>query len=190
MNTMPILLVTALLVAPVGCAPKEGRSKGDACKVTADCEDDLFCEGNTCQAPASCGDGQCNGDETPATCCLDCVCPSGQCNSITKACTVSNPTTSKMTWNVTNNCYSGGPVQYRFFDRITKAPITNVATLLPGASASASVTCRNGTGVCFGGRDTKDGSYYGMDVDGGQECVGCCQTCAAKSVTFGPLVCQ
>lgn len=214
-----LLGISTLLLGAAGLGCSAGRDKGQACTDTRDCRPELLCFDGECTSPGSCpthvpvscGDGSCCPAEarvcckdgncypssescraatcveagkscnSPSDCCLSLTCQLGRC--------AAPPT--RMTWEITNNCFTGGTVSYRFFDRSTDAavPITTIASLGAGKSATATVPCRTGAKVCFGGRDQTDGSFYGVDIDGAQGCTGCCETCAATAITLPPLSC-
>lgn len=219
MRYLPLSSATLLLIAAaLGCGAAK-RGPAEPCSATADCADALVCTANQCtapgmcpaKAPVDCGDGSCCPADHRA-CCSDgnCYATGEDCRAATCVGTGSPCTSSKycctgltcqlgrcalppttMTWSITNNCFTGGTVAYRFFDRTTDAavPVTTIATIGAGRSATAMVSCRTGAKICFGGRDQSDGTYYGVDIDGTQGCDGCCNTCASTSVTLPPLSC-
>lgn len=103
-QTLIFILMSSLVLAQVsGCtAPPEPvcRLSGESCGPTEGCCEGLNCSGGTCQqliqsgpddggsgggadaGGPSCGNRVCDGDETAATCCQDCPCPSGySCNA-------------------------------------------------------------------------------------------------------------
>lgn len=166
------------------CAPGES-----ACCVDCGCPSGYACQANTCKKIQICGDGICDPGEDMNSCCEDCGCASGYtCKS--HVCKVTG--TSTLRWVVSDGCYNGEEIDYKFYDEtrgwVWPSSTTHWLTT-SGDTTTRALDCYTGDKICFGGRQDIHRLFWGVDIDNSKSCVGCCFTCADDTVTIGPLTC-
>lgn len=191
-RSITILIAAAALVAAgLGCAANECRGGLEACAKTVDCCDGLFCSArNICEPPVGpsvCGDHRCDADESPSTCCLDCVCPTGSCNATTKAC--SAPSCSGKVCSSSATCCDGFTCS-RFGKTCHAA-----RNLALGDACTASSQCASG--LCFGyctkacARSTDCGTAsFCLETAQGFLCIPSCQSILDCTVFGSNASCQ
>jgi hypothetical protein len=132
-----------LLCSAGRCGMQNCRGLGDACEVTADCCNPLVCAGGKCATMAQCrtaGQACANTND----CCQGLVCLTGQCADGTQAVVM---------WIVTDNCFNGETIQYRFFDEtdnLVWPDNTHVYLANGGQVLQSNLSCKQGNTICIG----------------------------------------
>jgi len=101
-------------------------------------------------------------------------------------------TAARLTWTVTNSCVDN--IFIKFFDRgaaggVLGAPSSWIWpgpdshwTIATGETRTFNLKCNANRIICYGARHEKDtGSYWGIDLNGKDECTDCCQPCEATA---------
>ena len=144
-----------------------------------------------CGAPphALCGDGVCDGDEDPSSCCEDCGC-AGEQECSAGMCVAPSVV---MHWGIENGCFNGESILIKFFDvdRGVEWPAPAKAySVAPGATQDFVLLCTPGDWICLGGQQPQHHLYWGVDIDNSKSCTQCCVRCAVQAGTTTTLMCN
>ena len=95
----------------------------------------------------------------------------------------------------------GDTIHLRFFE--DRGEVTSSSAQWPGGGRvyvlnngeryQQSLSCNPGYKVCYGARNTRTNSYWGIDIDASKGCSDCCQTCPAsgsREWNIGNLSCD
>lgn len=100
----------------------------------------------------------------------------------------SSPSNADMNWVLEDVCSDGLGLQARIFDvdRDIVWPSANqVFVSDPGGAVDTTITCRRGSLICYGATtDPETNIFWGLDIDGTQDCDDCCERCDDRLVQF------
>lgn len=140
-------------------------------------------------APAAvCGDDVCDPRfEGQATCCRDCGCNSNNfCSLAMNKCV---PSDSAIQWQFRHVCSPPAePIGVRVFD-VTHERLTGIYVYGHGQTGNITLSCANGSQICFGARQAETGRYWGVDIDISKDCDNCCHTCGQGNPAMVNLTC-
>lgn len=101
------------------------------------------------------------------------------------------PTTSSITFNITDGCNNGVSIDYKFYDvtanLVWPSATSHYFTSAYNATYTHNLSCTTNDKVCFGARS--GGYYWGIDVDGSKSCSDCCIFCTAGNSLSRRLAC-
>jgi len=101
---------------------------------------------------------------------------------------------STLSYQVSDSCYDGNTIYFRFFDETDNLLWPTASTYYDatqGNTYSMNLQCTTGANICFGASENTntDSPYWGVGSNNSEPCTNCCVTCAATSVT-GTLTCS
>jgi hypothetical protein len=95
-------------------------------------------------------------------------------------------------WRVTDLCEDGFLIEYKFYDfdnnLVWPSSSTHYEAVYYNNTYTHVLRCRPGARVCFGGRTGN--LYWGVDVDGSENCSDCCSTCGTSGYYEFNAVCS
>jgi hypothetical protein len=98
------------------------------------------------------------------------------------------PRVAEMTWILEDACSDGLGLQARLFDvdqGIVFPSIDQVFFTDPGGAIDTTIACTRSTLVCYGATtDPETNIFWGLDIDGTQDCDDCCERCEDVVVQF------
>ena len=165
------------------CGAALCRGLGAPCAGTPDCCNPFLCVGGICSAQAQCGQ-QSQACTNTNDCCNPFICSGGQCTS---------GQLSSLTWNVSNTCYNGEDVRYRFFDETDSLtwPDNQTAYLInAGQTLQSIVACKAGNTLCIGADQPMHNLSYGVNIDNTLQCQQCCFVCQDGAVGQMDFACN
>ena len=107
--------------------------------------------------------------------------------------TVATPVVTErtITFNITDGCNNGIPIDYKFYDvtnnLVWPSATTHYATQAFNATYRHDLSCRADAKVCYGARSS--GFYWGIDLDGSKSCSDCCIFCTEGNSLSRRLTC-
>ncbi len=104
------------------------------------------------------------------------------------------PRTAAMGWFFEDDCDDGHGVDYRLFD-LDNGDVwpseDTVYTIERGGSSDVTIGCVRGHMICYGARDDgPEDLFWGIDIDGNEDCNDCCFTCDDVDVDLIELTCS
>lgn len=100
-------------------------------------------------------------------------------------------TTFTITFNLTDGCNNGIPIDYKFYDvtnhLVWPSSSTHYSTQAYNATYTHNLTCNSGANVCYGARSAS--LYWGIDLDGTKSCPDCCISCQSGNSLSRRLSC-
>ena len=102
--------------------------------------------------------------------------------------TPSGSGTSTLNFQVTDSCYDGNTIYYKFFDKTDNLVWPSSSTYYyatQGNTYTSNLQCNTGAQICFGASENTgtDYPYWGVGSDGTQGCSDCCVTCSSNPAT-------
>lgn len=98
------------------------------------------------------------------------------------------PRTATMRWVLEDSCADGLGIQARIFDvdfGQVWPSVDQVFFSPAGGEIDTSITCERGALLCYGATtDPETNIFWGLDIDGSQNCDDCCERCADGTVDF------
>lgn len=123
--------------------------------------------------------------ETTDSTIFTCVLPTN-CDVAAKAAAAWCGASPLLTWIVTDNCFDGSSVEYRFFDvnRNLVWPGNGIVySAEVGKPYESTLACQVGDKICIGADQPGIGSW-GVGINGAGTCSDCCYTCTTGGVTY------
>ena len=102
------------------------------------------------------------------------------------------PAIGEMVWSFLDACDDGSGIELRFFDLTNDLvwPSDDEVYVLDRTEIfSFPLACRAGAKVCYGADDGLGIDWWGVGIDGDEDCEDCCYTCPAGGATvdLGPI---
>ena len=102
---------------------------------------------------------------------------------------------TKIFWDFADSCDDGNGIQLRFHDLDTGETWPGgggVYVIEPGQAAAFDTVCDPGSVLCYGARTNPDDGliFWGVDLDGLEDCDDCCWTCSDNITGLIELDCN